>query len=206
LSWNYNINLPDVNLICALRNAYRPQLEEESRQLGKVVRDIIILGLSTCGCPFRNTELGQILDKEEKQKGITTSSGNNPRSAKRLRGVEDEELALVREFDDCVQRHDNQSEPLSKHQEQSNFLYCDSSQGSRDTQRIFEVSAGMNNPTMHSPEANNEASVLREAPNISEQNTSVPTTQLDSHSLVIPNVEARNISLDGNMQGIRPHY
>lgn len=121
-----------------------------------------------------------------------------PSSAKRLREYGGDEPAPVQEFDDRVEQHDRQPIPLGKRQKQSSHLLPSSFQ-------LFPEEA-RNISAVDFPRANNEASDLRAAPNSPEQSISGPNLQLDSQSLGIANAEARNISFDGNMQGMHPHF
>jgi hypothetical protein len=131
-----------------------------------------------------------------------------PSSAKRLREYGGGEPAPVQEFDDCVEQHDRQPIPLGKRQKQSSHLLPSYSQVSFQLfpEEVRNISARMITTSVDFPGANNEASDLRAAQNLPEQSISGPNLRLDSQSLGIANVEARNISFDGNMQGMHPHF
>ena len=146
-------------------------------------------------------------EEEEKKKMEIDASTLGPSSAKRLREYGDDEPAPVQEFDDYVERHDGQSEPSSKRQKQSNHLLPGYSQVSFQIfpEEIRNISPGMITPPVDCPGAN-EASGLRAAQNLPKQSTSGPILQLDSQSLGIEIVEARNISFGGNMQGMYLHF
>jgi hypothetical protein len=196
-----------------LRKTYLPQIEEKSHQHDNLVREVFIKGLLESGWSPDNleqTELMQILKEEAKQESMNMTLESGSGNAKRLRGNGDDGFGPVQEFDDCVQQDDNQSKPLSKRQKRSNPLLLDYSQVPRNIQIFSEgvhnISAGMTTPPVDSHEANNESSDLREVRNLSEESTSVPILQLDSQPLVIANMDARSISLDGNMQGMRLHF
>jgi len=189
-----------------------PEVEKKSHQHDYLGREAIIKGLlesSWSPDHLEKTELMQILREEAKQENMNMTLESGSGNTKRLRGNGDDGFGPVQEFDNCVQQHDTQSEPLGKRQKQSNPLLLDYGQVPCNIQifseGIHNISAEMTTSLIDSSEANNEASNLREARNLSEESTSVPILQFDSQSLVIANVEARNISLDGNMQGMRLH-